>query len=198
MSPLVIFFVVLVVVLVAIGVYFIFNGGEEPSLGPTPGPTPGPQEEVDVGVYGRYVKLEHTIASDFTASGHDTEKHKNISFAELEVFDKDGNNLALNKTVTGSQFRGAGPGMHLVDGDFTNFAQTLSREETERDYMLVDIGLSEIKKIKITNQSADDKKIIGVKVVILDEDGTTVLTETPVITTTGETFTLTFPENTWS
>jgi hypothetical protein len=64
--------------------------------------------------------------------------------------------------------------------------------------MLVDIGLSEIKKIKITNQSADDKKIIGVKVVILDEDGTTVLTETPVITTTGETFTLTFPENTWS
>ena len=206
MSPLAIFFIVLVVVLVAIGIYFIFKGDEEPSLGPTPGPTPGPTQgptqgptpESDI-VVGRYVKLEHTIAYDADIQGNDQDRHANINFTELEVYDIDGNNLALNKTVTGSDFRGGAPNWKLVDGDFTNFSQTLSLDETEKDYMLVDLGApQEINKIKITNRSEGDKKIIGVKVQIIDKDQITVQRELPVITTAWATHTITFPENEWS
>ena len=197
MNPLTIFFIVLVIVLLAIGFYFIFKDDENP----TPGPTPGPSEDdtyIDPGVTGRYVKLIHTVAYNANRPGGDEGKHANINFAELEVFDIDGNNLSLAKTVTGSSFRGAAAGWKLVDGDFTNFAQTVSRDESEKDYMMVDLGLSTIKKIKITNRSADDRKIQGVKLLIIDDDGNTIRQETPVITTVAGTYTITFPENVWT
>lgn len=197
MNPLTIFFIVLVIVLLAIGFYFIFKDDENP----TPGPTPGPSEDdtyIDPGVTGRYVKLIHTVAYNANRPGNDESKHANINFSELEVFDIDGNNLSHAKAVTGSSFRGAAAGWKLVDGDFTNFAQTVSRDESEKDYMMVDIGLSTIKKIKITNRSADDRKIQGVKLLIIDEDGNTIKKETPEITTVAKTYTITFPENVWT
>jgi hypothetical protein len=201
MNPLTIFFIVLVIVLLAIGFYFIFKDDENPNPGPTPGPTPGSSEDdtyIDPGVTGRYVKLIHTVAYNANRPGGDESKHANINFAELEVFDIDGNNLSLAKTVTGSSFRGAAAGWKLVDGDFTSFAQTISRNESEKDYMMVDLGLSTIKKIKITNRSADDRKIQGVKLLIIDEDGDTIKKETPEITTVANTYTITFPENVWT
>lgn len=197
MNPLTIFFIVLVIVLLAIGFYFIFKDDENP----TPGPTPGPSEDdtyIDPGVTGRYVKLIHTVAYNANRPGNDESKHANINFSELEVFDIDGNNLSHAKAVTGSSFRGAAAGWKLVDGDFTNFAQTVSRDESEKDYMMVDLGLSTIKKIKITNRSADDRKIQGVKLLIIDEDGNTIKKETPEITTVAKTYTITFPENVWT
>jgi len=197
MDPLTIFFIVLVIVLLAVGFYFIFKGDDEPSIGPTPGPSEG-DTYIDPGVTGRYVKLIHTVAYNADRPGNDEDKHANINFAELEVFDIDGNNLALNKTVSGSSFRGSGPGWKLVDGSFNNFAQTISRDESEKDYMMVDIGLSTIKKIKITNRSASDRKIQGVKLLIIDDDGNTIRQETPVITTVAGTYTITFPENVWT
>lgn len=219
MTPLNIFFIVLVLVLVAIGIYFIFKGDEEPPMGPSPGPTTGPSPgtttgplpgtttgtttgttpELDRRVFGRYVKLEHTIAYDADIVGNNEDKHANINFAELEVFDMDGNNIALNQRVSGSPFRGGGQGWKLVDGDFATIAQTLSTDKTEKDFLLVDLDRShEIKKIIITNRSDYTNRIIGVKVLIVNEDGNTVVKETPVISTSSRTHTLTFPENEWS
>jgi hypothetical protein len=212
MTPLNIFFIVLVLVLVAIGIYFIFKGDEEPPMGPSPGPTTGPSPSPTIGtttgtttpepdrrVFGRYVKLEHTIAYDADIVGNNEDKHANINFAELEVFDMDGNNIALNQRVSGSPFRGGGQGWKLVDGDFATIAQTLSTDKTEKDFLLVDLDRShEIKKIIITNRSDYTNRIIGVKVLIVNEDGNTVVKETPVISTSSRTHTLTFPENEWS
>ena len=207
MSPLAIFFIVLVVVLVAIGIYFIFKGGEEPSLGPSPGPTPGPSPgpspgptpEPDNKVVGRYVKIEHTISYDADIVGDAEDKYANLNLAELEVYDKDGNNIAIDKLVSGSSFRGGAPGWKLVDNDITTIAQTLSRDKSEKDFLLVDLERShEITKIVITNRSDYTDRIIGAKVLISDGDKNNVIKETPEITTDAETYTITFPENEWS
>jgi len=206
MNPLTIFFIILVIVLLAIGVYFIFKGDDGimdlgPSPGPTPGPSPGPSPGPVVipGITGRYVKLIHTVAYDPDIPGNDENKHANINFAELEVFDMNGNNIAFSKSVSGSSFRGSAAGWKLVDGEIENFAQTNSRDETENDYMMVDLdSIYEIKKIKITNREEYDIKIVGVKLLIIDEDGNTVLKETPEIKTGANVHTITFPENVWS
>jgi hypothetical protein len=177
------------------------DGDEMTDLGPSPGPSPEPSPGPVVipGITGRYVKLIHTVAYDPDIPGNDENKHANINFAELEVFDMNGNNIAFSKSVSGSSFRGAGAGWKLVDGEFENFAQTNSRDETEKDYMMVDLDSRyEIKRIKITNRDAGDRKIVGVKLIILDEDKTTVMKETPEIATVANTYTITFPENVWS
>jgi len=59
--------------------------------------------------------------------------------------------------------------------------------------------VKEIKKLIITNRTSCCKnRAVGIKVVILGADGTTVIKETPAITTVADTYTLTFPTNTWS
>ena len=149
---------------------------------------------------GQYVKLVHTVAQDNSAEGNVDDKNMILNLAELEVFAPGGTtSLAAGKTVTGSSQYSATHGyINLVDGNMTNFAHTKGRTAEEIDYLQVDLGsVQEIEKIKITNRtSCCQKRAIGVKAVILGADGTTVIKETPAITTMADTYTFTFPDST--
>ena len=175
----------------------MMGGDGTKSLGPSsPGPAPlsGPPK-------GRYVKLVQTVAYDESAEGNIDDKNKILNLAELEVFDASGTNLAASKPVTGSsEYPAPHVWSNLTDGNKTNFAHTLGRTPSEYDSMTVDLGAEkEIKKLVITNRSDCCKnRAIGIKAVILAANGTTVVKETPAITTTADTYTLTFPGNTWS
>jgi hypothetical protein len=150
---------------------------------------------------GQYVKLVHTVGQDTSAAGNDDDKNKILNLAELEVFAKGGTtSLAAGKTVEAANFHPAGPLGNLVDGNFTNFGHTLGRTPDDFDAMTVDLGsVQEIEKIKITNRtSCCQKRAIGVKAVILGADGTTVIKETPAITTNAATYTFTFPGTAWA
>jgi hypothetical protein len=176
----------------------VMGGQKGPSaMGPSstgPAPPSGPPK-------GRYVKLEHTVAYDESAEGNVDDKNRIINLAELEVFDVSGTNLAAGKTVTGSSEYSSTHGyINLTDGNKTNFAHTKGRTEEEIDYLQVDLGSEkEIKKLVITNRTTCCKnRAVGIKAVILAADGTTVVKETPAIANTADTYTLTFPGNTWS
>ena len=156
---------------------------------------------------GRYVKLEQTVAYDANATkdngtaGDVNDINRIINLAELEVFDANDTNLAAGKTVTGSSQHSSTHGfIRLTDGNKTNMAHTKGRTEEEIDYLQVDLGSEqEIKKLVITNRTTSSKnRAIGIKAVILADDGTTVVQETPTIAVMADTYTLTFPENTWS
>jgi len=139
---------------------------------------------------GRYVKLIHT-----------TDKTAVINLSELEIFVKGGTtSIATGKTVTASSLHGSfGSLPELVDGNLENNTHT-GGAATEFDYLQVDLGsVQEIEKIKITNRNDCCKeRAQGVKAVIYGADGTTVVKETPAITTTADTYTLTFPGAIWS
>ena len=151
---------------------------------------------------GQHVKLVHTTAQDNSAEGNVDDKNMILNLAELEVFAKGGTtSLAAGKTVSGSSEYSATHGyLNLVDGNMTNFAHTKGRTAGEIDYLQVDLGsVQEIEKIKITNRtSCCQKRAIGVKAVILGADGTTVIKETPAITTNAATYTFTFPGTAWA
>ena len=156
---------------------------------------------------GQYVRLEQTIAydasamrDDGTTAGNDDDKHRILNLAELEVFAKGGTtSLAAGKTVTGTAVAASYPGANLVDGNMTNFAHTWGRDVNVKDEFTTDLGsVQEIEKIKITNRTSCCKnRAIGVKAVILAADGTTVVKETPAITTKADTYTFTFPGTAW-
>ena len=150
---------------------------------------------------GQHVKLVHTTAQDNSAEGNVDDKNMILNLAELEVFAKDGTtSLAAGKTVTGSSQHSATHGyLNLVDGNMTNFAHTKGRTAGEIDYLQVDLGsVQEIEKIKITNRTSCCKnRAIGIKAIILGADGTTVVKETPAITTMADTYTFTFPGTAW-
>ena len=90
------------------------------------------------------------------------------------------------------------PGSNFVDGNFTNFGHTWGRDANVKDQIQIDLGsVQEIEKIKITNRTSCCKnRAIGIKAVILGADGTTVIKETPAITTMADTYTFTFPDST--
>ena len=172
----------------------LMMGGEETPTTTGPSAPSGPPK-------GRYVKLEQTVAYDADATGNADDKNKIINLAELEVFDTDGTNLASGKTVTGSSEYSSTHGyINLTDGNKTNFAHTKGRTEEEIDYLQVDLGsVKEIKKLVITNRTTCCKnRAIGIKAVVLGADGTTVIKETPAITTEADTYTFSFPGTTWS
>ena len=157
---------------------------------------------------GQYVRLEQTIAydasatrDDGTTAGNDDDKHRILNLAELEVFAPGGTtSLAAGKTVTGTAIAASYPGANLVDGNMTNFAHTFGRDATVKDEFTVDLGsVQEIEKIKITNRTSCCKnRAIGIKAVILGADGTTVVKETPAISTAADTYTFTFPGTAWA
>jgi hypothetical protein len=155
------------------------------------------------------VKLVHTIAQDNNAKRSDgitagdvNDKNKVLNLAELEVFAPSGTtNLAAGKTVTGNSQHSSTHGyINLTDGNMTNFAHTKGRGATELDFLQVDLGsVQEIGKIKITNRTSCCKhRAIGVKAQIIGSDGTTVVQETPTISTEAATYTFTFPGTAWS
>jgi hypothetical protein len=179
-------------------VALMMGGDDDKKTGPS---SPGPSTPPSGPPKGRYVKLVHTVAYDGSAEGNVDDKNKILNLAELEVFDASGTNLAAGKTVTGSSEYSATHGyMNLTDGNKANFAHTKGRTEEEIDYLQVDLGTEkEIKKLVITNRTTCCKnRAVGVKAVILAADGTTVVKETPAITTTADTYTFTFPGTSWS
>ena len=193
-APIIIGLVVLLVV-IGVVVYFMMGGEEAPApaLAPAPAPTGPPK--------CRHVKLVHTVAYDESAEGNVDDKNRIINLAELEVFDASGTNLAAGKTVTGSsEYPAPHLWSNLTDGNKTNFAHTIGRTPSEYDSMQVDLGAEkEIKKIVITNRTdCCKKRAIGIKAVVLGADGTTVIKETPAITTEADTYTFTFPGTSWS
>ena len=157
---------------------------------------------------GQHVKLIASVAQDpsamrddGTTAGNVDDTNEILNLAELEVFAKGGTtSLAAGKTVEAANFHPAGPLGNLVDGNFTNFGHTLGRTPDDFDAMTVDLGsVQEIEKIKITNRTGCcQKRAIGVKAVILGADGTTVIKETPAITTEAATYTFTFPGTAWA
>ena len=150
---------------------------------------------------GQHVKLVHTTAQDNSAEGNVDDKNMILNLAELEVFAKGGTtSLAAGKTVTGTAVAASYPGANLVDGNMTNLAHTFGRDVNVKDEFTTDLGsVQEIEKIKITNRtSCCQKRAIGVKAVILGADGTTVIKETPAITTNASTYTFTFPGTAWA
>ena len=158
---------------------------------------------------GQHVKLIASAAQDpsamrddGTTAGNVDDTNEILNLAELEVFAPGGTtSLAAGKTVTGSSEYSATHGyLNLVDGNMTNFAHTKGRTAGEIDYLQVDLGsVQEIEKIKITNRTSCCKnRAIGVKAVILGADGTTVIKETPAITTKADTYTFTFPGTAWA
>ena len=164
----------------------LMMGGEEET--PAPATTAGPTAPTLPS--GQYVKLVHTNVPE----------DRVINLAELEVFAKAGTtNLAAGKTVTSSAFHPAGPLPNLVDGNMTNFAHTMNEVADTGDSMLIDLGsVQEIEKIKITNRvDCCQERAMGIKAVILGADGTTVVKETPAITTNAATYTFTFPGTAW-
>ena len=158
----------------------------------TPTPETGAGPAAPTLPSGQYVKLVQTDLGMV------------INLTELEVFAKAGTtNLAAGKTVSASQFHPAWGGPMLVDGNFatteSNFAHTMTEIPNTEDSMLIDLGsVQEIEKIKITNRvDCCQDRAIGIKVVILGADGTTVVKETPTITTNAATYTFTFPGTAW-
>jgi len=150
---------------------------------------------------GQYVKLVHTVAQDNSAEGNADDKNKILNLAELEVFAPGGTtSLAAGKTVTGTAIAASFPGANLVDGNMTNFSHTRGRDATVKDEFTVDLGsVQEIEKIKITNRvDCCQERAMGIKAVILGADGTTVVKETPAITTNAATYTFTFPGTAWA
>ena len=172
-------------------------GGEEET--PAPATPAGPAAPTIPS--GQYVKLVHTVAQDNSVEGNDDDKNMIINLAELEVFAPGGTtSIAAGKTVEAANFHGGGPGANLVDGNMGNFAHTLGRTADDYDAMTVDLGsVQEIEKIKITNRvDCCKNRAIGIKAVILGADGTTVVKETPAISTTADTYTFTFPGTAWA
>ena len=155
---------------------------------------------------GQYVKVVHTVAYDAdvvrvdSAEVGETDKNKVLNLAEVEVFAPGGTtSLAAGMTVTGTNLWSTYPGSYLVDGNMNNFAHTGGVGANVLDEFLVDLGsVQEIEKIKITNRTdCCQERAIGIKAVILGADGTTVIKETPTITTNAATYTFTFPGTAW-
>lgn len=177
----------------------MMRGEEETPATTTPAGPAGPAAPTLPS--GQYVKVVHTVAQDNSVAGNADDKNKILNLAELEVFAPGGTtSIAAGKTVEAASFHGAGPGANLVDGNMGNFAHTWGRTADDYDAMTVDLGsVQEIEKIKITNRVDCCKdRAIGIKVVILGADGTTVVKETPAISTSADTYTFTFPGTAWA
>ena len=167
---------------------------EEPTIGPAPPAPSAPSVP-----RGRYVRLEQTVGYDADAEGDQCDKSKVINVAEIEVFDTNGTNLATDKAVSGSSQESSTNGyFNLTDGIKNNFTQTACLVDDEtNDYLQIDLGsVEEIKSIVVTNRRNTAKhRAVGLKLIVSGGDGDV---ESPVITTIADTYTLTFPENTWS
>ena len=91
----------------------------------------------------RYVRLERPSANY---------PDNIINIAEVELFDKDGNNVAKGKSVSGGPgaAHGAGPYKRLTDGNLSNFAHTTGNGKS---HIQIDLGSSKnIRNMVITNR----------------------------------------------
>ena len=151
---------------------------------------------------GRYVKILHTRT--LKTHGH----NGIINLSDVRVYDIDGNNIALNRYVSGSsEHSGSYSWVRLTDGStgHLNFAHTggLKRKkgwtDDQPEYFIIDLGsMKEIKKLQVVNRRDCCRgRIHGIKLQIIDEDGKTVNWETPIITGSPWNSVLTLPEQKW-
>ena len=120
---------------------------------------------------GRYVKV--TSSQNGIA----------LNFAELEVYDKDGNNVALNKTATQSSIgwndkESVGP-QNAIDGNTKSLMHTSDDETDGFHWWQVDLGSEkDITKIKLQRRDeCCQPRENEAKIQILANDGTTVVHE---------------------
>ena len=203
MSKIVIIIIVLLL-LGAAGAYYYFyvmnETPEEVTLGPTTGPAPAagsavapaPIKTEEGYPNGRFVKVIQTVAD------------RALILRELEVYDKNDVNVALNKSVVSNPDHGIQAYGSLTDGiiEHDTYARTRGDIIPGEDfaYFMIDLGaLTGIKNVIIRNKgtnNANKDRLKGTKVVILGEDGLTVIAETTVITnrqTDANFTTFTFP-----
>ena len=136
---------------------------------------------------GRYVRLLQP-----TIGGY-------IGFRELEVYDTNNVNIALNQPVTGDVPPAAADEgyQELTDGInnvSTNFTRVIG--STQPFYVQVDLGsMRAITKIVLYNRSDDATtrgRAIGIKVQILADDGITIIHEQPAISSANNTYTFNY------
>ena len=149
---------------------------------------------------GRYIRIKQTVAYDMGAEGDIDDQNKVFKLAEVEVSNDNGLViLSTNKPVTGSSELTGHVWANLTDGDLTTFASTNGRDDTEYDFMTIDLEQEEvIEKIVIRNDIENPERIIGVKIQIIAGDGIEVIKETPLITGSASSYTIVFPGNEWS
>jgi hypothetical protein len=203
-TPIIIGVIVLLLVIVGVAVYFKMMKDEEPSLGPSAGPSTGPAVALVVAPApikteegfpnGRFVKVIQTVAD------------RALILRELEVYDKNDVNVALNKPVVSNPDHGIQAYGSLTDGIIEHDTYARTRGDVipgeDFDYFMVDLGaLTGIKNVIIRNRgtnNANKDRLKGTKVVILGEDGLTVIAETTVVTsrqTDANFTTFTFPSD---
>ena len=139
---------------------------------------------------GRYVRLQQTV------------NNRIINLREIEVYDENNVNVALNKPVTGdTPAHGSFPYSNLTDGitnTNTNAGHTTGYAITgdNYDYVQIDLGsITTVSRIFIynrTNNTTTRNRAIGIKAILIAANGTTIVKETPTITTGSTTYTLTF------
>jgi hypothetical protein len=138
------------------------------------------------GVAVRYVKLLHT------------RDNIHINLQKIEVYESGGTvDVALNKTVTASSGGGSPYELeNFVDGT-TSVGSTGvvgHSEAARKEHVMVDLGSSfNVEKVVLTNRGDHccDDRIVGVKVQALSESQA-ILAESPPISTTNSTYTITF------
>ena len=139
---------------------------------------------------GRYVRLQQTV------------NDRIINLREIEVYDENNVNVALNKPVTGdTPAHGSFPYSNLTDGitnTNTNAGHTTGYAITgdNYDYVQIDLGsITTVSRIFIYNRTDSTtvrNRAIGIKAILIAANGTTIVKETPTITTSSATYTLTF------
>lgn len=139
---------------------------------------------------GRYVRLQQTV------------NDRIINLREIEVYDENNVNVALNKPVTGNTpAHGSFPYSNLTDGitnTDTNIGHTTGYQITgdNYDYVQIDLGsITTVSRIFIYNRTDSTtvrNRAIGIKAILIAANGTTIVKETPTITTSSATYTLTF------
>ena len=132
---------------------------------------------------GRYIKIEHT------------KKDTVINLTDFHVLNDSYENISKGKTVTANSVNPAGPMANLVDGTYTNHAET-NGPNTVKDWIEIDLGEEhEIRKFVMLNRHDCCKdRTIGVKVKIYDKEKR-FIKETPLIEEDKVRYTFQFNKN---
>jgi uncharacterized protein YxeA len=109
----------------------------------------------------RYVRIQRIVSN-----GDDI-----INLAELQVFDKNGKDIALNKTVTSKSVYQSFDPRNIVDGNPSTFYHS---NPSVGEWVMVDLGeIAQISSIKIVNrQDCCKERAIGLQVQLYGIDPT--------------------------
>ena len=139
---------------------------------------------------GRYVRLQHTVNNAI------------INLRELQVYDTNNVNIALNQPVTGNTPSHASYAYSMLTDGITNSDENVGHSTGYQiagdnyDYIQVDLGsMRAITRIVIYNRTATTSvrsRAIGIKVQILADDGITIINEQATITSANNIYTFNY------